>query len=277
MGVDQDQEAHPRRTPIFNVPGVVIAIIAVLVAIQAYRSQLSLVDDFTLSAIRGFVPARLALEMGWISTDDLLKAIADRGEVGGLVLALLKLLEADEANVWTSLVTYAGLHADWGHVTLNALWFLAFGSVVARRLGTVLFILFFLVGAIGAALTYALFNLTSIVPMIGASGAVSAAMGAALLLPFRPIGDPEILAELQYVPLMPVRVALTDSRVVGTTLVWFAMNALLAFGFGAPDTEVANIAWEAHLGGYLIGMVLIYILDRFRPMPALAVSRPTDP
>ena len=262
----------------FNVPGIVIAIIAVLLLIQGYRSQLSPVDDFTFVALRGFVPARLALDLGWISSDDLLKALTERGEIGGLTLAFLKLLESDEANVWTSLVTYAGLHGDWSHVTLNALWFLAFGSVVARRLGTSLFLVFVFITAMGAALTYAMFNLTSIVPMIGASGVVSAAMGAALLLPFRPVGDPGISDELQRIPLMPIRMALRDRRVVSTTLIWFAINALLAFGIGTGgDGEITAVAWEAHIGGYLIGMALIYGLDRFRPLPRFPAPDLAEP
>lgn len=280
MTVSDQNRSLERRTPIFNVPSVVIAIIVALVLIQAYRSQLSPIDDFTFVALRGFVPARLALDLGWLSADDIVSALAEQGQPSAATIAFLKLLTSDDADAWTSLLTYAGLHGDWGHLTLNSLWFLAFGSVVARRLGASLFLMFFIASSIGAALVYAAFNLASVVPMIGASGAVSAAMGAALLLPFRPVGDPEVLKELQMIPLMPVSVALRDQRVISTTVIWFGLNGLMAFGFGAGLTgqgEPASIAWEAHLGGYIIGMVLIYALDRYRPLPDLKVPETLEP
>lgn len=266
LPVDIEKE----RVPIFNVPGVVIGFIAVFVLVHLYRLQLSDADDFAFAALHGFVPARLALEMDWATVDGIARAFSALPAAERPSPAFLAVLLSDESNVWTSLVSYAFIHANWPHVLLNSLWFLAFGSVVARRLGPVVFGAFFALAAAGAALCYAAFNEGSIVPVIGASGAVAAAMGAAMLLPMRPMASPQEQAELAHVPLMPLGVAATDRRVVANTLLWIGINLLFAFGFniGGGATEAANIAWEAHVGGYLIGMALMTVLDRLRPQPA---------
>ena len=257
------------RVPIFNVPGIVIVFITVSVLMHVYRLQLSPVDEFSLAALYGFVPARLALAMEWTSVEQITQAFTTLPAAERPSVAFLSTLLSDDANVWTSLVSYAFIHANWPHVLLNSLWFLAFGSVVARRLGAFVFTIFFGLSAAGAALCYAAFNSGSIVPVIGASGAVAAAMGAAMLLPMRPMASPKEQAELAHVPLMPLSVAATDRRVVANTVLWIGINLLFAFGFniGGGATEAANIAWEAHVGGYFIGIFLMTILDRFCARP----------
>lgn len=262
-----EKTRDPAREPIFNVPGVIVALIGVFVLVALYRSALGAYDDFAFVAERGFVPARLSLALGFATPQDLVAHLADSASLDAPDVAYLHFVNADGVDAWSSLITYAGIHGDWTHLTLNSLWFLAFGSVVARRLGTSLFLLFFVLGAAGAALAYAIIHPLTVVPVIGASGAVSAAMGAALLLPFRPFGDWQALEEMQRLPIMRFGEALTNRRVVTVTLVWFALNIALVFGFGAPPGEPATIAWEAHIAGYVLGVVLLYALDRFRPVP----------
>lgn len=85
-------------------------------------------------------------------------------------------------------VTYAFLHGSWMHILSNAIWMLAFGAPVARRFGTARFLVLGGVSAVCAALVHLAFHWGEPVPMIGASGAVSGFMGAAIRFAFTPGG-----------------------------------------------------------------------------------------
>src|SRR4051794_11996878 len=117
----------PQRQPIFNLPDVVVLVIAVLVGIHVIREYLLSPDfDFEIVLAFAFIPARIT-------------------EAGQLTAALPG---GEGAAAW-SFLTYALLHADWAHVTINCLWLAAFGSPVARRFGGPRFLLFSAAGAIG--------------------------------------------------------------------------------------------------------------------------------
>src|ERR1700759_4244985 len=90
---------------------------------------------------------------------------------------------ANPGTLWDQavpFVSYMGLHADWTHLAINCFWLLAFGPVVARRFGAGLFLAFFIICGLAGALTYLAFNWGGAAAVIGASGAISGLMGAAL-------------------------------------------------------------------------------------------------
>ena len=84
-----------------------------------------------------------------------------------------------------TLFSYSSLHGSWGHLANNSLWLVAFGSPVAAALGGIRFGLFWLICSVAAALVHLSADPSSMVPMIGASGAVSGMMGAAARAGFR--------------------------------------------------------------------------------------------
>src|SRR5262249_6882776 len=133
-------------------------------------------------------------------------------------------------------ISYMFLHGDLMHLTVNCLWLLAFGPIVARRFGPVLFLLFFLVCGILAAVIYFLLNRQSPVPVIGASGAISGLMAAGIRL-LRPWSSrPEGRAGLA--PIL-------SQQVLVFSFFWVVIN--LAFGptgltFGG---ETGQLAWQA--------------------------------
>ena len=162
---------------------------------------------------------------------------------------------------WTT-VTYAFLHGSWEHVIVNSLWMLAFGSPVMRRFGGLRFLAFFAVTAALAAIFHALFNSTDVSVLVGASGAVSGLTAAALRFA---IGPGLLSGRNDWTrPAAPLSVALRDRQVLIFVVVWFAIN--LAAGLGAPlGGEGLRIAWEAHVGGFLAGLLLF---DLFDPVPS---------
>ena len=156
-----------------------------------------------------------------------------------------------EAGRPLGLLTALFVHGGWTHVILNALGALAFGAPVARALGTdgrgaAAFAVMFLVCGVGASLAFALAHPGSEAVLVGASGAVAGFMGAASRLMERGPG------------LAPF----TSRTVMGMAAGWVIVNLIVAVvGLGAVSGD-APIAWEAHLAGYAIGLVLFEPLLR---------------
>jgi membrane associated rhomboid family serine protease len=99
--------------------------------------------------------------------------------------------------------------------------------------------------------------------MVGASGAISGLMGAALRFLFLPMkdGDADALAGETRPPLVPLSQALTDRRILTAVAGWTALNLLAALGTEAVIDDI-RIAWEAHLGGFFTGFLTFGLFDR---------------
>ncbi|MGL4242190.1 MAG: rhomboid family intramembrane serine protease, partial [Beijerinckiaceae bacterium] len=165
---------------------------------------------------------------------------------------------------WT-LVTYAFLHAGWEHVIFNSLWLLVFGSPVMRRFGILRFALFFAVTAAAAAVLHALVSPLDVSVLVGASGAVSGLTAAALRFAFAGAEfgmgfGPHVIRQ----PAPPLLVALSDRRVMIFVAVWFGLNLLAGLGIPVGGATDARIAWEAHVGGFLAGLLLFPLFDPIR-------------
>jgi membrane associated rhomboid family serine protease len=228
------------RQPIFNAPSVVVALLGAFVAVHLARSFLSDAADEQLIQLWAFDPARL--------TGGLLTA------AGGSVAKV------------TQFLTHVFMHGDLTHLIINSAWFLAFATPVARRVGALRFLAFFLLCGIGGALLYLPFNDA---PMVGASGAVSGLMGAAVRFLLVPLTERDIDAlageDGRQPPLMSLAASVRDRRVVIAVAGWTALN--LVFAWAAPYLlGERNIAWEAHVGGFLTGLLTFGWFDPKPPV-----------
>ncbi len=227
----------PRREPVFNAPTIVMAVIALLVMVQALRSSVDYQTDAELIVMLAFIPIRLTE--------------AGASLPGGALFG------------WTSTFTHAFLHADWMHLTINGAWLLAFGSLIARRCGWFRFLLLYAASAVAGALFFFVINADQAVPLVGASGAISGLMGAAFRILFSgmEIGGLSMVREHpNEVPRMPLSVALTDRPTLSAVAIWIGVN--LVFGLGFLDfLDSGQIAWEAHLGGFLFGFLCFRPFD----------------
>lgn len=253
------------RQPIFNAPGIVLALVASFLALHAWRESMTLEASFRMLSDFAFVPGRFTFA---INPDELLRRIQDAlADMSPAEAAASRYLLGDGgAKPWT-LVTYAFLHGNWSHALLNSMWLMVFGSAVARRFGAPRFLGLMVVSAIGAALVHYVTHRFDLTPIVGASGAVSGAMGAAVRFVFQP-GAPlgptlafgrDSDAYAQSAP--PLRVVMSDRRVFGFVAAWFVLNFVFganAVALGASDSPVA---WEAHVGGFLVGLVLFPFFD----------------
>ena len=250
-----------QREPVFNIPSIVIAVIVVLVAIHAGRSLLSTQADFDLLGRFAFVPARLtalfqpeavaARGMAWVqSTDPEQQQNA----------AALNFFLQQPTWMLVTLVTYAGLHGDWAHLGFNSLWLLAFGTPVARRFGQGRFLALLGLAAVAGVLTHWLIYRFGVEPVIGASAAVSGCMGAALRFMFGSAPSRLEPSEAEQ-PDTSLAGVFRSRRALSFLVVWFGSNAL--FGLGAVQFGMTQspVAWQAHVGGFLAGLLLFRFFD----------------
>jgi membrane associated rhomboid family serine protease len=156
-------------------------------------------------------------------------------------------------------VAYSFLHAGLTHLAINMVWLAAFGSPLAARIGTVRFLLFWAATSVGAALLHFSVYPDSQAPMIGASGAISGMMGAAARFLFRTSHGHGIRA-FTGEPLS-ISAALVSRTVLTFVAIWFAANLLTGLGWPRSAVSSSNIAWEAHIGGFLTGFFFIGVFD----------------
>lgn len=151
---------------------------------------------------------------------------------------------------WT-LLTSMFLHGGWLHLAGNLLFLWVFGDNVEAAMGHLRFLLFYLLCGIAAAFAQAFPDPSATTPMIGASGAISGVLGAYLMLFPR-------ARVLVFVPVVfaPPLVHLAAVWVLGF---WFLIQLLSSIFAG---TQEGGVAFMAHVGGFLAGMVLVVLFKR---------------
>ena len=141
-----------------------------------------------------------------------------------------------------SLLLSLFMHGSWLHLLGNMLFLWIFGNNIEDRLGRIRFVLFYLLCGGGASLAHVLFNPASLVPVIGASGAISGVMGAYLaLFP---------TARVRTLVFIFILVTTVDIPASVFLVIWFVFQLLSARGG-------SGIAWLAHVGGFILGFLLI--------------------
>ncbi|MEM6649302.1 MAG: rhomboid family intramembrane serine protease [Pseudomonadota bacterium] len=230
------QRPDPRR--IFLFPQVITFLLSAMVVVFVLQWVLPPSLSNRISFLFGFIPFRFSygLEEG----------------ISSFVLMI-------------PLFGHMFLHAGVMHLALNMIGLVIFGTGVARRLATEesdrgaryfnisLFLSFFLFCGIVGAFGFYLMHPTLPIPLVGASGAISGLMGAAFRFALR-----------GYLPHGVTQGALSPlwSRpVLAASLVFIGFNLLTGLGMGAGE-EGVNIAWEAHIFGYLCGLLTFPLFDQ---------------
>lgn len=151
----------------------------------------------------------------------------------------------------TTLLTSMFLHGSWMHIIGNMLYLWIFGNNIEDAMGHVRFIVFYLLCGIAAAFAQALPDPQSQVPMIGASGAISGVLGAYLLL----------YPHARVLVVIPLGFYLTSMRLKAGWVLgfWFAMQLLSS---AASAGQQGGVAFGAHIGGFIAGMVLLPLFKR---------------
>ncbi len=236
----QDQPRPPAGgggQPAINAPKVVLVLFALMVAVWGLQSLVTRQGEGWLLLHFALVPARYDISNGLIYP-------------GGWA-----------ADLWV-FVTHMFMHGDWLHLAINGFFMLAFGSVLARRLGTGKFLLFSLLSGLGAAGVHLWAYWGDQAPLIGASGAISGQMAGTVRLMFArgmSVMDAQRLG-VRHIRALSLAEVFTNPRALIFLSVWVGGNILFgAGGIMAPDG--ASIAWEAHLGGFAAGMLIFGLFD----------------
>lgn len=218
----------PQRTaPVLNAPAVVLLVIGVLAAVHVALALLG--DSWRVWSyyLLALIPAR------WT-------------EPGYPMM---------EGSQYWSLATYMLLHADWMHLLFNSLWLLVFGTPVARYLGAARFLALCLISGVVGGLASLGLHWGEDILVIGASGAVSGLLAAAIPIMYgrrvyggaRPLSFGELL---------------TSPRALMFTAIWLGLTLFSGAAGWTGNSFMAEggIAWEAHLGGFFAGLAGFYLL-----------------
>lgn len=158
-------------------------------------------------------------------------------------------------NTYFPFLSFMFLHGGFVHLIGNMWYLWIFGDNVEDRLGRVKFIIFYLICGIGSAIVHVYFNSQSEVPCVGASGAIAGVLGAYMVTFPR-------ARVLVLIPLFIVwqTIELPAIIVLGF---WF----LIQFFSGTASissTHGGGVAWWAHIGGFVLGVILIKLFPKSR-------------
>jgi len=220
-------------TPILNAPSAVRWIVGIAAAVHLVRFLMPAgLSEWVLETF-AFVPARYEMPVS-----------------GG----------SDLFSMAVSPVSHLFLHADWMHLIVNMAFFLAFGSAIGRRMGTRQFVILYLLCGLAACFFWDFLNPPSQAILLGASGAVSGMVGAA--------------ARVSIWPPRHSGSALPfwrTSTIITFVVIWLLLNVVFGIFPLLITDAYAGIAWEAHLGGFIAGFLLIGAFDgrgRIEPAPS---------
>jgi membrane associated rhomboid family serine protease len=155
--------------------------------------------------------------------------------------------------IWSTLITSMFLHGGWLHLGGNMLYLWIFGDNLEKVMGHVRFLVFYLLCGIAAGLAHIAFSAGSAVPTVGASGAISGVLGGYLVL----------------FPHNRVRV-LTRGGIASVPAVfvlgfWIFLQLINGVGSMAQTADTGGVAYLAHVGGFVAGLVLVKLFVARRP------------
>ncbi len=152
------------------------------------------------------------------------------------------------AQAFLPILSSMFLHGGWLHLLGNMLFLWVFGGAVEDTLGHLTYLMFYLICGIGAAIAHTIFNWGSTVPTIGASGAISGVMGAFIVL----------YPRARVTTLIPALFLFFTVRIPAVLMLgyWFFIQIFSGFAsLGMGDQ--GGVAWFAHVGGFILGAVLM--------------------
>jgi len=243
-----------RRTPL-----VVYGLICLNVAVLFAMSQMpdAKLEDFVFH--HGFVPGRIAQLSNGKPLPVAIEEEVEHPRLGRQVVVRKFDLPPDRGEILSSLLFSMFMHGGVMHLVGN-LWFLwLFGDNVEDRLGHLPFLLFYLLGGLAASLCHWFNDPASAIPVVGASGAIAAVMGAYIVTwPHARIKTLVILFVFMTVIELPALLFLGG---------WFALQIFSALQPEQLGME-QSIAWWAHIGGFVAGALLMVLMRGGEPQPS---------
>jgi membrane associated rhomboid family serine protease len=161
-----------------------------------------------------------------------------------------------EGEGWYTLITSIFLHGGWAHFLGNMLFLWVFADNIESSVGSFRFLIFYLLGGVLASMAHIFFNQGSLIPTIGASGAISAVMGAYLVM--FPGSKIKVIVIFFFLAFrLPAFVFLG---------IWIAQQLLSGFASVGMSAAGGGVAWWAHIGGFAFGLLWGVLNRRFVPL-----------
>lgn len=154
--------------------------------------------------------------------------------------------------IWLTLFTSMFMHGGWAHLGGNMLFLFIFGDNVERRLGSLMYIAFYLVCGVLASAAQIFTDVNSIIPSLGASGAISGVLAAYLV--YFPQNKVRVLVGFRYVTEVPALM------MIG---LWALLQFISGIGSITASAQTGGVAYWAHIGGFVAGLVLAFVLRAF--------------
>ncbi len=172
--------------------------------------------------------------------------------VGGQTIAVP--MYPGPTPIYLTLLTSMFMHASWAHILGNMLYLWIFGDNIEDRLGHAKFLVFYLICGLAASASQILFSPSSIIPSLGASGAIAGVLGAYLVL--FPKKNVRVLF-LRQIVNMPAFIVLG---------MWIALQIFAQVGVSGGQSS--GVAYLAHIGGFATGILLIYLFGGRKKLAA---------
>lgn len=183
--------------------------------------------------------------------------IANWGVIPARILHPAAFQQANPAftsPVYLTLLTSMFLHGGWFHILGNMLFLWVFGDNVEDAMGPVRYLVFYLLVGLVGNFTHIFFNQQSLAPSIGASGAIAGVLGAYLVL--KPRGR---VRNLIFLAIILIPVVLPAWVVIGYWFILQAFNGLGSLANFRSGATGDSVAYWAHIGGFIAGVVLIKV------------------
>lgn len=241
------------REKMINLPGVVTVLLVILAAVELFASVAPRGIVYAVFDALAFVPLRLSFAL---APQTVLSALADKDALDAAAQGQLVTVLNGGGFVYLTPLTYALLHGGWTHLVVNSLTLAAFGAPVARRLGPARFLAFFAACAVAGAFAHYVSHPFDPAPVVGASAAISGTMAAIVRFAFTPgvrLGENGAMGAREADTATLSQIG-ENRQATLFLVVWFGANFLLGiFPEAAGSSE--PIAWEAHIGGFLFGLL----------------------
>ena len=162
---------------------------------------------------------------------------------------------AGPSPIWLTLLTSMFMHGGWLHIGGNMLFLFIFGDNIERTFGSLWYLVFYLVCGVIASIAHVASDPTSVIPSLGASGAISGVMAAYLVL------YPQNRIRVLFLFGFFARVATVPALVmIG---IWALLQFVNGLGAIAVSQQTSGVAYWAHIGGFLAGLAITFVMRPF--------------
>jgi membrane associated rhomboid family serine protease len=250
--------------PRLRFPIVTLLIIVANIATMGWLSTLQQ-DQGVIAAEYGFVPARLTLLGSGKAVDVPVQALNFFGMRGPQMVRTVS-VSTDASGVYRSFFSMMFLHGGWMHLLMNMWMLWLFGPNIEDRLGHLVFPMFYALGGVVAMLAFWVSDPAGRMPVIGASGAVAAVLGAyAVTFPTTKVRT----------LIFFIFILIFDLPALVLLGIWFMLQVVSGM-LGLWGVAMEPVAFWAHVGGFVAGMILMPLLSFGASPPGADWRKETD-